>query len=85
MIQRYMTVFVSLRLPPRLHSLVPGMLVPQVCIEDVFSGETSFAVGAGLLAFFGMAYLEMPALASSMFVLSVAFGASICCQRRAIW
>jgi hypothetical protein len=82
MIRRYVTVFMSLRLPPRLHNLVPDMLVPQVCIENVLSGETSFAVGANLLAFFGMVYLVMSAQASSpMFVFSVTFGASIRCRR----
>ena len=80
MARRYVAVFVSLSLSPRLHSLVPGMLVPQVCVEDVFSGETPFAVGAGLLTFLGMVYLKMSALASPMFVLSVIFGASIRCQ-----
>jgi hypothetical protein len=59
------------------HRSPAPQVLSTICIS---SGETPFAVGAGLLTFLGMVYLKMSALASPMFVLSVIFGASIRCQ-----
>ena len=53
------------------------MLIPQVVVKDVLSRVKSFAVGTGMLALVGIAYFEMPVLASPMFELSMTFGASM--------